>query len=182
MTAVSQESQTFNIDASHSIVEFTVRHLAISKVRGRFGKVSGAVTLGPGAVVPTAVDVEIDVSSIETHEEQRNGHLKSADFFDVEKYPTITFKSSSVTGSANRFVVQGDLTILGTKRSVALAASYDGRVTDPWGMDRIAYSADVTIDRREFGMVWNQGLDAGGVLIGTDIKIEITLQVVRPPA
>ena len=178
MSTVVQGSQTFAIDSAHSSVEFVVRHMVISKVRGRFASLQGSLTLEAGSDIPTSVAVDIATASISTNEEKRDAHLTSPDFLNAQQFPTITFRSTSVTGSKEALAIAGDLTIHGTTKPVQLKASLDGRTTDPWGNDRIAYSAQTTIDRRDFGMVWNQALETGGVLVGTEITIEISVQAI----
>ena len=179
MTATQTSSQVFQIDPAHTAVEFIVRHMVISKVRGRFGKVSGSITLGAGSNVPSAVDVVVDATSIDTREPQRDAHLSSADFLDVANYPTITFKGTTFAGNDEAFRIGGDLTIHGVTRSVTLEGSVDGRTTDPWGNDRVAFSAQTKINRKDFGLTWNQALETGGVLVGEDVHIELTVQAVR---
>jgi len=181
MTAVVSGAQSYAIDPAHSSVEFAVKHMVISKVRGRFNTVGGSLSLTPGSDLPAAADVEIDAASIETHDEGRNGHLKSPDFLHVEAFPKLSFVSTSVTGDASAFELIGNLTIRETTKPVTLKASFDGRTTDPWGLDRVAYSAEVTIDRRDWGVTWSQALETGGLLVGNDIKIEISIQATRKP-
>ncbi len=178
MTA-TQTSLTFQIDPSHTGVEFIVRHMVISKVRGRFSGVKGTVTLGAGSNVPAAVEAEIDASTIDTREPQRDAHLSSPDFLEVARYPTIAFKSTESAGTDDAFTIVGDLTIHGVTRSVTLKGSVDGRTTDPWGNDRVAFSAEAKINRKDFGLTWNQALETGGVLVGEDVQIELTVQAVR---
>jgi polyisoprenoid-binding protein YceI len=180
MSAVSSETLVFNIDPTHTSVEFIVKHMVISKVRGRFSGISGTVTLA-GSDVPTAIDAQIDATSIDTREAQRDGHLKSADFLDADNHPKMAFKSTSITGAGPAFEITGDLTIHGVTKPITLAATLDGRTTDPWGMDRIAYSAEGEIDRRDFGLVWSSTLESGGLLVGNDVKMELTVQAVRKP-
>jgi polyisoprenoid-binding protein YceI len=178
-----QKSHDFTIDASHSHVGFSVRHLMISNVRGEFTKLGGSVTWDPARPETSRIDVEIDVASLNTREEQRDGHLKSADFFDSVKFPKITYRSRGV-GKRKRkdgtIEVVGDLTIRGVTRVVVL--DVDGPTpeqTDPWGNVRIAASARTTIKRSDFGMTWNSALETGGVLVGDDIHIEIELELVK---
>jgi len=180
MSAVSSETQVFNIDPTHTSVEFVAKHMVISKVRGRFSGISGTVALA-GSDVPTAVDVEIDATTVDTREAQRDGHLKSADFLDTENHPKMSFKSTSITGAGPSFTIAGDLTIHGVTKPVTLKATVDGRMTDPWGMDRLAYSAEGEIDRRDFGLVWSNTLETGGLLVGNEVKLEFTVQAVRKP-
>ena len=181
MTSVTLESK-FSIDPSHTSVEFTVRHMVFSKVRGRFGSVAGSLVIGEGSNVPLDVHAEIDVATLDTREAQRAGHLKSEDFLHAQAHPSITFDSTAVTGTDTAFQIIGDLTIKGTTRSVTLDASVDGRGKDPWGNDRIAFSAHGTINRGDYGMTFNQVLETGGVLVGEDVQIELTVQAVRAPA
>lgn len=179
MSTTEQALQTFTIDPSHTGIEFTVRHMVISKVRGRFGTFHGTVALTEGSNVPVAVDVEIDAASIDTREPQRDAHLRSADFLDAETYPTISFKGTTFAGNDAAFRIDGDLTIHGVTRSVRLDGSVEGRVTDPWGNDRIAFEAQGKINRKDFGLTWNQALETGGVLVGEEIAIALTVQAVR---
>ena len=169
----------FTIDPAHTSVEFIVRHMVFSKVRGRFGTVAGTLVLREGSNVPTAVQAEIDVARLATREAQRAGHLKSEDFLHAEAHPSITFTSTAISGTDSAFKVEGNLTIKGTTRPVTLDASVDGRVKDPWGNDRIAFSAHGTIDRGDYGMTFNQVLEAGGVLVGEEVQIELSIQAIR---
>jgi polyisoprenoid-binding protein YceI len=149
--------------------------MVISKVHGRFTKWNGTVVIDDGDVSKSSVDVTIDASSVETHEAKRDAHLRSPDFFDVEKFPTLAFKSKRVTESGGGLAVRGDLTIHGVTKEVLLEVESLGRTKDPWGGERAGFSAKTSIDRKEFGLGWNQVLEAGGVLVGE--KIEITLEI-----
>jgi polyisoprenoid-binding protein YceI len=179
VTATKTASLVFQIDPSHTAVEFVVRHMVISKVRGRFSGVRGTVTIDDASNVPLAVDVEIDASTIDTREPQRDAHLSSPDFLDAATYPTIAFKGTTFTGTPDAFSIVGDLTIHGVTKPVTLKGSVDGRTTDPWGNDRVAFTAEGKIDRKEFGLAWNQALETGGVLVGEEVRIELTVQAVR---
>ena len=181
MTSVASVSH-FTIDPSHTSVEFIVRDMMFSKVRGRFGSVAGSLAIGEGSNVPSTVHAEIDVATLDTREAQRDGHLKSEEFLHAQAYPSITFTSTAITGTDTAFQIVGDLTIKGTTRSVTLDASVDGRGKDPWGNDRIAFSAHGTIDRADYGMTFNQVLETGGVLVGEEVQIELTVQAVRGAA
>lgn len=177
MTTATQ-TKNYVIDPAHSMVEFVARHLMISKVRGVFRKVSGTVTLGDGAI-PTQVSADIDATSIDTREPDRDTHLKSADFFDVEHFPRLTFKSTSITPKDDtHFTVAGDLTMRGVTKNVTLAGEVEGRTTDPWGNDRIAYSASGKVNRKDWGLNWNQILETGGVAVGEEVTIDLTVQVI----
>jgi polyisoprenoid-binding protein YceI len=173
-------STTWNIDASHTNATFSVRHLMISNVRGEFQKVSGSVTYDPAKPEATTVKAEIEVASISTRDAQRDTHLRSADFFDAEKFPLITFASKSVRRGSGGLEVVGDLTIHGTSREVVLAV--DGPTpeqTDPWGNIRLGASAGTKIKRSDFGMTWNTLLEAGGVVVGDEITIHLDVELVR---
>ncbi len=175
-----KKNVTYTIDSKHTNVEFVVRHLMISKVRGRFAGVSGTIEVPAGSDVPSKIDVTVDVASIDTREEQRDGHLRSPDFFEVEKYPNITFASSRIEGEPSSFRIHGTLTIHGTSREVVLEAEFGGRGDDPWGNHRVGYEAHATISRKDFGMTWNQALELGGVAVGDEVKIEIAVEAYAP--
>ncbi|MDB4939478.1 MAG: hypothetical protein JWP87_6450 [Labilithrix sp.] len=173
-------NNVWTIDASHTNATFSVRHLMISNVRGEFQKVSGTVQFDPKKPEATKVTAEIDVASISTREPQRDAHLRSADFFDVEKFPVITFASTSVRRADKALELVGDLTIHGTTREVVLLL--DGPTpeqTDPWGNVRVGASASTTIKRSDFGMTWNTLLEAGGVVVGDDIKIHLDVELIK---
>lgn len=176
MTAQVTEKTSYSIDAAHTNVEFVVRHLMITKVRGRFGAVTGTIELDPNSDVPRSVQATIDAASIDTNEPQRDAHLKSADFFEVEKYPTLEFASTRIEGSAGSFTIHGGLTIHGVTREVALRGEFEGRVADPWGGQRIGYSASTTINRKDFGLTWNAALETGGVVVGDEVRIELNVE------
>ena len=178
MSTTTANRSTYVIDPSHTTIEFIVKHLMFSKVRGAFSGVTGTIFVPEGSTVPNEVDVTIDVSTIDSREEQRDGHLKSADFFDVANYPTMTFRSTSVAGSPEKLTVTGDLTVHGTTKSVSLVGTVDGTAVDPFGNSRIAFSATTTINRKDFGLTWNASLEAGGVLVGEEVKIELSVQAI----
>lgn len=170
----------WNVDASHSTVGFTVRHLVISKVRGRFAQFSGSVTLpDSGALEGGSVKAEVQIASIDTAEPKRDGHLKSPDFFDAEKHPTMTFESTKVASKGSDFELHGKLTIRGTTKDVIFHGENLGAAKDPWGNDRMAFTAKTTINRTDFGLNWNQALEAGGVLVGEKVEIELDIQAVK---
>ena len=174
------QSHEWTIDASHSHVGFSVRHLMIANVRGEFTKLSGSATWDPARPELTKIDVQIDVASINTREEKRDAHLRSADFFDVESFPTITYRSrgAGVHKGDGHLEVVGDLTIHGVTRVVVLdVEGPTPEQKDPWGNTRIAATARASIKRSEFGMTWNSALETGGVLVGDDIKIEIEIEL-----
>ena len=175
-TTQVQETQTYAIDPAHTTIEFVARHLMITKVRGHFNKFSGTLKLTSGSDLPEAINVEVDVNSVDTREPQRDAHLRSADFFDAEHFPTMTFVSKRVEQSP--FRVYGDLTIRGNTREVALQAEFEGKGADPWGGTRVAYSATGLVNRKEFGLLWHQALETGGVVVGDEIRIELNVEAV----
>lgn len=171
---------TWNIDPSHSTIGFAVKHLMISTVRGRFADFSGTITVNEAEPAKSTVSVTIQAGSIDTRAEQRDAHLRSPDFFDAEQHPTLTFVSKRVEGNpAGSFKVIGDLTIRGVTHEVALDATFDGTGKDPWGNERRAFSAQAKINREQFGLTWNQALEAGGLLVSPDVKIEVESQFVK---
>ena len=169
---------TYQIDPTLTTVEFIVKHLMFSKVRGRFSGVSGTIFVPEGSTVPSEIDVTIDAASVDTREKKRDGHLKSADFLDVANHPQLTFRSTSVSGSADHLNVTGDLTLHGVTKSVQLDTTQDGAAVDPLGNSRIAFSATTTINRKDYGLVLRPPLEAGGLLVGEDIKIELSIQAI----
>ena len=173
---------TWNIDTSHSGVHFSVRHMVIAKVRGAFDEFSGTVELDEANPAASKVSVRIDAASIDTREEKRDAHLRSADFFDVENYPELTFTSTKVEKADDGYRVTGDLTIRGVTKEVVLAAESLGAGKDPWGNDRIAFSATTAVNRKDFGLTWNQALETGGVLVGDKIEISLDVQAVKAAA
>ena len=172
---------TYQIDPAHTSAHFTVRHMMVANVRGAFGKVSGAVVYDPGKPGETSIEAEIDATSINTREDARDIHLKSADFLDVEKYPTIVFKSKKVEfAGPGELKVVGDLTIHGVTREVTLnVEGPSGEHKDPWGNVKIGATATTKIKRSDFGLTWNAVLETGGILVGDDVKIEIDAELAK---
>ena len=177
------EKTTWNLDPAHTSIEFAVKHMMFTTVRGRFKQFTGTVEADEQNPGQSRVQVEIDASSIDTGVADRDAHLKSADFLDVEKHPIITFRSKRVEGATakegDRFRLVGDLTIRGTTMEVTLDCEYEGRGKDPWGGERAGASATGKIDRREWGLRWNQALETGGILVANEVKIECEVQAVK---
>jgi polyisoprenoid-binding protein YceI len=170
----------WEIDSSHSSVHFSVRHLVIAKVRGTFARWSGTVQAPGGDFSKATVDVTIDASSIDTGVAQRDAHLKSADFFDVEKFPELRFVGKRVQGRSGKDIdVVGDLTIHGVTREVVLHVEQHGQAKDPWGNLRAAFTAKTSIDRKDFGLTYNQLLETGGVMVGDRVEIEAEIEAVK---
>ena len=179
-------STTWQLDAAHSAVEFAVKHMMFTTVRGRFKDVKGTIEVDEKNPDRSTVNVEIAAASIDTGSADRDVHLRSADFLDVDNHPTLTFRSKRVEGAmkkeGDQFKVIGDLTIRGTTMEVALDAVYEGTGKDPWGGTRGGARATTTIDRRDWGLKWNQALETGGILVANELRIEIEVQVVKAVA
>ncbi len=179
LSALAQTS-TWNIDPAHSTAQFTVRHLAISNVTGNFTKVTGSIVLNEKDITQSQVSASVDVSSVDTRVEARNKDLKSPNFFDVEKYPTIEFKSKRIVSGGGKLQVIGDLTIHGTTREVTL--DVDGptpELADPWGNLRRGISATTTINRKDFNLMYNNLLKTGEAVVGDNVKIQIDAEMVK---
>ena len=175
-TQTAVATTTLSIDRSHSEIAFQVRHL-LSKVRGRFTDFAGNITLDGPNLERSHVSVTINAASIDTAEPQRDAHLRSADFFDVERFPTLTFESTSVVPrGGDRYDVAGNLTIHGTTRQVTLPASFLGAAQDPWGNTKHVFEAELTVNRKDFGLNWNAALETGGFLVGDDVKVTLAVQ------
>lgn len=176
----TEKTYSWNFDTSHSRVGFAVRHMLISKVRGAFTSWSGTAEIDPANLESSSVTVSIDAASIDTAEPKRDEHLRSADFFDAESFPAITFASTRIRDlGEGKLEVDGELTIKDVTREVTLEVEETGRGMDPWGGERIAFEAKVAISRGDFGLRWNQALETGGVLVGDKIEIGLDVQAVR---
>jgi polyisoprenoid-binding protein YceI len=177
-TATAIETTTYSIDKAHSEVSFQVRHL-LTKVRGRFSAFEGTIEYDEQQPEDSSVNVAVQAASIDTNERDRDAHLRSADFFEVEKYPTLTFRSRAInrTGTLG-FDLTGDLTIRGVTRPVTFDVNFLGKAKDPWGNERIAFEAETTIDRKDYGLHWNAALETGGFLVGDEVKISLSVQAV----
>jgi polyisoprenoid-binding protein YceI len=174
-------AQTWQIDTAHSDITFTVRHMVITKVRGRFLKWDGTLTLDEQDWSKSRVEVSIDAASISTNDEKRDGHLKSADFLDAEKFPKITFKSTKIApAGGDKLNVTGDLTIRDVTKPVTVAVEVLGKAKDPWGNTKLAFNGKLGIQREEFGAKWNQALETGGFLVGKEVEIDLELQAIAP--
>lgn len=170
----------WNIDPSHSTAEFSVRHMMITNVKGRFGKLSGTVQYDPAHPELTKLEATIDATSIDTRDEKRDAHLRSADFFDVEKFPTLTFTSTEVKKTGDGFTALGNLTMHGVTKPIVLEIEGPSDATkDPWGNTRIGASATAKLNRKEWGLNWNAALEAGGVLVGETVKISLEISLVK---
>jgi polyisoprenoid-binding protein YceI len=172
---------TYQIDAAHSNVQFIVRHLMVTNVRGTFTGVTGTVVYDPAKPEDTTVEATIDVNSVNTRDEKRDEHLKSLDFLDAVKYPTMTFKSKRVeSAGTDEYKVTGDLTLHGVTKEVTLTAEeVTGEVKDPWGNIKIGATLKGKVKRSDFGLTWNAALETGGVVVGDDVKLELDLEFLK---
>lgn len=175
--------EKWEIDSSHSGIHFSVRHMVVAKVRGKFARWSGSIVAEDGDLARAQVSVVVDASSIDTGLAERDAHLKSPDFLDVASFPELTFQSRDVAKHSDESLrVSGELTIHGVTRDVVLDVEYTGRTKDPWGNERAGFTARTALDRKDFGLTWNQLLEAGGVMVGDRINIEIEVEAVKQSA
>jgi polyisoprenoid-binding protein YceI len=181
LAAPQTSTTTWNIDPVHSVAEFKVKHMMISNVKGQFPKVTGALTLDESDLTNSRAEASIEAASIETRDSQRDAHLKSPDFFDVEKFPALSFKSTGIKLVRDgELAVEGNLTIRGVSRKVVF--SVEGPTPpakDPWGNTRVAVSATTKINRKDFGLTWNAALETGGILVGDEVTITLDVQFVK---
>jgi len=172
--------ETWKIDPSHSAIAFSVRHMVVSRTRGRFRKWSGEIQFDPQDPAASSVVVSIDPASVDTADADRDAHLRSADFFDVEKYPSASFRSTKVDPlGSDQLRITGDLTIHGVTRPVALEATFEGSGKDPWGGERAGFLAIASIDRKDFGLEWNKALETGGLLVGDKVELTLEIEAIR---
>ena len=179
--ATATTTTTWNLDGAHSAADFKVRHMMISYSKGEFSGLSGVLKLDEDDYTLSTVEASIPVATLRTGDDSRDEHLKNADFLDVERFPTMTFKSARVKSTGGRdYAVTGDLTIRGISKSVTLAVKdFSEPSKDPWGNQRIGFSASTTIDRRDFGLTWNTALEAGGMLLGDEVTITLEVQFIK---
>jgi polyisoprenoid-binding protein YceI len=167
----------WNLDSTHANLDFSVKHMAISTVRGSFHKFSATGATNDDGI-PTALSMEIDASSITTNQEQRDGHLRSPDFFDVANHPTLSFTATKITGKRDDLTIVGDMTIRGSTKPVTLKGEIADVITDPWGNKRTSLAVRGKLNRSEFGLTWNQALELGGVLVSDEVKLELEAEAV----
>ena len=179
LAALPLQAESYKIDPSHSEVGFTIRHM-VSNVRGRFNDFAGTVDMDPKAPQKGSVEFSVKTTSIDTGNANRDKHLRTAEFFDVEKYPEITFKSDSVKPAGkDKYNVTGTLTMHGVSKKVTLPVTFNGEGKDPWGNTRAGFETATKLDRKEYGIVWNKAIDNGGVLLGDDVNVSINLETVK---
>jgi len=169
----------WKLDPAHTIVEFSAKHLMITTVKGRISDIQGSIYADEQDPEFSYVEATLNAASIDTRTEQRDNHLRSADFLHVEQFPAIEFRSTKIEGDKEEFRLTGDLTVRGVTRPVTLDVTFEGQTKDPWGGERIGFSAKGKIDRRDFGLTWNQLLETGGLTVGNEIKINIEVEAVK---
>jgi polyisoprenoid-binding protein YceI len=185
MTATAQTAPAtgtktaWKLDPSHTIAEFSAKHLMITTVKGRIKDIEGIIYTDEKDLKNSSVEATLKAVSLDTQTDQRDQHLRSADFLDVEKFPEIRFRSTRIQGDRQSFKLTGDLTIRDVTKPITLDVTFEGQTKDPWGGERVGFSATGKIDRREFGLTWNQALEAGGVVVGNDIKISLEVEAVK---
>ncbi|MBA3889167.1 MAG: YceI family protein [Gemmatimonadaceae bacterium] len=186
VNATPETQTTWTIDPAHTLVEFSTKHMMITTVKGRFADVQGTIVTDERDPAKSSAEVTIAAASLSTGTDGRDEHLRSADFFDVEKFPSLTFRSKRIEGGSltpgAAFTVVGDLTIRDVTKEVTLSATFEGAGTDPWGNEKASFAASTKVDRREFGLTWNAALETGGVLVSNDIRIAIEAQAVKAAA
>ena len=181
--AVVAAPATWTVDPTHVSVEFAVKHLMIATVKGRFATVEATIHGAPGDPLSASAEAVIEVATVDTGNADRDAHLRSADFFDAENYPSMRYVSRSVRPlDADEFEVEGDLTIRGITQPVTLRTRFEGLITDPWGNERIGLSAEGKIKRSDFGLMWNQALEMGGVVVGDEVRLSVQVEAVRQAA
>ena len=177
--AMGAQAATWTIDTGHSSVNFKVRHMMVSKVSGSFAGFSGTLEFDAENPLDASVNAEIQVATVDTNDEKRDGHLVSADFFDAENHPTMTFRSTGLKADGDDWILLGELTMLGKTRPIELELEYNGEVADPWGNVRAGFSAEGEIDRRDYEMTWNKSMDKGGIVVGNEVELELEIEAIK---
>jgi polyisoprenoid-binding protein YceI len=173
------ETARYVVDPDHSIVEFKVAHMVISKTTGHFKDYAGFIDMDPDAGTVKALEATIKTASVTTNQEKRDAHLRNPDFFDAEKYPTMTYKMKSYHKSGDGYTAVGDLTLHGVTKEVALNGNFNGVTKDPWGNTRAGFTAEGKVNRKDFGMVWNKALDSGGLVVGDEVLIKLEIECIK---
>jgi polyisoprenoid-binding protein YceI len=176
---VYAEPARWNVDPEHSTIEFRVAHMVVSKTSGRFTDYAGFIDMDAEAGTVTSVEATIKAGSVNTNHEKRDAHLRTADFLDVEHYPTMAFKMKSYKKAADNFTMVGDFTLRGVTKEVTLTGHYNGAAKDPWGNTRAGFSAEGKLNRKDFGMVWNKSLDSGGLVVGDEVQIRLEIECIK---
>lgn len=176
---VQAETARWDIDPDHSLIEFRVAHMVVSKTAGRFIDYRGFVEIDADAKRFTTIEATINAASINTSHDKRDAHLRNADFLDVKQFPTMTYKMKRVQKQGDTYTVIGDFTLRGVTKEISLVVAFNGVVTDPWGGTRAGFSAEGTLNRKDFGMVWNKTLDSGGLVVGNDVQIRLEIECIK---
>ena len=176
---VQAETARWDIDPDHSLIEFRVAHMVVSKTAGRFMDYRGFVEMDADAKTFKTIEATINAASINTSHDKRDAHLRNADFLDVKQFPTMTYKMKRVQKQGDTYTVIGDFTLRGITKEISLVVAFNGVVTDPWGGTRAGFSADGTLNRKDFGMVWNKTLDSGGLVVGNDVQIRLEIECIK---
>ncbi len=180
IVATTGQADTWGLDKAHSSVGFSVRHLVISKTTGKFDDFTGTIVFDGKNFAAASVELTVQMASVDTDDEKRDEHLRSADFFETEKFPTMDFKSKKVTkGEGDAFTITGDLTIKGVTKEVTFDCQFHGVVNDPWGNTKAGFSAMTQINRQDFGVTWSKSLDGGGLVVGDDVDVMIEVEAVK---
>lgn len=180
--AAGAETARWDIDPDHSAIEFRVAHMVVSKTSGRFTDYQGFVEMDADAKTLKSIEATIKAGSIDTNHDKRDAHLRNADFLDVEQFPTMTYKMSQYQKQGDTYTIIGDLTLRGVTKQVTLSATFNGVTKDPWGNTRAGFSADGTLNRKDFGMVWNKVLDSGGLVVGDEVHIHLDIECIKAQA
>lgn len=175
----SAETARYDVDPDHSIVEFKVAHMVISKTTGHFKDYTGFIEMDPDAGTVKAIEATIKTASVTTNQEKRDTHLRNPDFFDVEKYPTMVYKMKSYKKSGDGYTAIGDLTLRGVTKEMTLTGNLNGVTKDPWGNTRAGFTAEGKVNRKDFGMVWNNALDGGGLIVGDEVLIKLDIECIK---
>jgi polyisoprenoid-binding protein YceI len=176
---IRAETARWDVDPDHSIIEFRVAHMVVSKTAGRFMDYSGVVEMDVDAGTFKTIEATIRTASVNTNQEKRDGHLRNADFFDVEKYPAMTYTMKRYQKQGDGYTAVGDLTLRGVTKEILLTGNFHGVTKDPWGNTRAGFSAEGTINRKDFGMIWNKTLDSGGLVVGDEVSIRLDIECIK---
>jgi polyisoprenoid-binding protein YceI len=177
--AVHAEPARWDVDPDHSTIEFRVSHMVVSKTTGRFMDYAGFIEMDAEAGTVKGIEATIKTGSVNTHHEKRDAHLRNADFFDVEHYPTMTFRLKSQKKTADGYTAVGDLTLRGVTKEITLVGHFNGTTKDPWGNTRAGFNAEGKLNRKDFGMVWNKSLDSGGLVVGDEVQIRLDIECIK---
>jgi polyisoprenoid-binding protein YceI len=177
--SAQSEMARYNVDPDHSTIEFRVAHMVISKTTGHFKDYSGFIEMDPEAQTVKTIEATVKTASVNTNHEKRDTHLRTADFFDVEKHPTMTYKLKEYRKNGEHYTAVGDLTLRGVTKEITLTGNFNGITKDPWGNVRAGFNAEGKLNRKDFGMVWNKALDSGGLVVGDDVYIKLDIECIK---